>query len=241
VLVIANLIFSTQYAFANQVLQARKDLASLNIPFTNEGLTDAVYKGDVLVVDLFIKSEYPLNIVEPFKEYLLSGIPKDAQIYFSKTLGSGMYTTPKKYQKYESAWLEAAQAAGLKGTPLMLAIYFDKEEIVDLLLKNGSDVNLLVEYSTPGSTANANALSLAVSNLKFKYVKKLLEAGAETNVKSTDGFGLGVIKDTFKYTSMHRTYTLEQKKSIYAIAKELDKHSTEPYYVEQVKYLEGKI
>jgi hypothetical protein len=236
-LIAAGLIFSTQYALANQELQARKDLASLNIPYSNEGLTDAIFKGDELVVDLFIKAGYSLDIVEPFNKYLFAGIPKDALSFFSKITYP---RPPKKYQKYELSFLEAAQVAGLKGTPLMLALYFDKEEIVDLLLKNDADVNLLVQYNKPGYTADANALSIAISKLQNKYVKILLEEGAETNVKSTNGYGLGVIKSTFEYTNMHRTYTEEQKKSIYSIAQELYKHSKDSYYIEQVKYLEGK-
>lgn len=67
-------------------------------------------------------------------------------------------------------------------TPLHLAVELESEEIVDLLLRKGADINVAcLEKETP--------LHLAIDRSHHAIALKLIEAGANINMKDVHGEG----------------------------------------------------
>ncbi|MEM6720584.1 MAG: ankyrin repeat domain-containing protein [Bacteroidota bacterium] len=81
------------------------------------------------------------------------------------------------------------------GTPLMAAVYKRDEVIVDILLKNGADVN-------KGDEGGTTALHYATLFNNTAIAEKLINAGAKANVKDRSG------KTAFDYATNYKNQKL---------------------------------
>lgn len=77
---------------------------------------------------------------------------------------------------------------GAEITPLLLATWLCDEEIVDLLLKNGADVNAKAEFGVGNDEViGVSPLMVAAMKWGIKGVKQLIAAGADVNARNTAG------------------------------------------------------
>lgn len=81
------------------------------------------------------------------------------------------------------------------GTPLMAAVYKRDEAIVDILLKNGADVN-------KGDDGGTTALHYATLFNNTPIAEKLINAGAKANVKDRSG------KTAYEYAISYKNQKL---------------------------------
>lgn len=65
-------------------------------------------------------------------------------------------------------------------TALMIASYYHRESVVDILLKNGADTSWI-------NGRGYTALLIACKHSKYEIAKLLIEAGANVNVRNRDG------------------------------------------------------
>lgn len=221
-------LVSASDLFASSELQARKDIAALNKPFTNQQFMDSIYGHDELVVKLFVDAKHDLNFVDNFQRHLLTNIPTNVLQYFNQT-GGGGYDLPPQYHKYQLAWFDAVKLSGLSGTPLMLAVFVKDESIVRLLIQAGADVNFISKYQSPGTTNCDTALSLAVKGGDAKIVSLLLEVGANPATRCD----MDIINSAFNYLLERNSKA--DKTSVITIAKDLDKHKNSSFYTDRLK------
>ena len=74
------------------------------------------------------------------------------------------------------------QTDGLGRTPLYLAAWLNQPDILNLLLRNGGDPNIGASWK-----GHATPLHVASRNAHAEIARRLIEAGAEVNVKDDDG------------------------------------------------------
>ena len=102
-------------------------------------------------------------------------------------------------------------------TPLMYAVMEDKPNLVDALLKHGSDVNATGGQFTGGCSYwmkmyGVSPLALALRDANVEIVKKLLDAGADETICDAEGTPalFSLIYQSFDYSDA----TVEQRKEI---------------------------
>lgn len=215
-------------SFAGSELQARKDIAALNKPFTGQQFMDSIYEGDELVVRLFISAKHNLNFTEKIQRHLLQGIPANVLQYFARTGGGGL-NMPPNYKQYQLAWFDASDLSGLKGTPLMLAVFVGNENLVRDLVEAGADVNLISKYPASGSMRCDTALSLAVKKGNSSVVRLLLKSGADPAARCD----MDIINAAFDHLLFRNSKV--DSSNVIAIAKDLDQSIGSSFYMSTLK------
>jgi ankyrin repeat protein len=234
---ILTLIYS-HISLASSELQARKDLAALNIKMDNSSFINAIKNNDDLVVKLFIDAGQDLEIIEPLQRHLANEMPKDILNYLIQTERSNSLSPyPEQVKQYLWLWELIKEIDGIKGTPLMYAILTKKNNMAKILLKNGAKNDSVIEYMKNGYLEmNVTPLSLSVLSMNLEMVKELIKVGV-----NSDQTGVGnkkhrnVANESFTHVVMYVVYGDQEKKLIYQIAKELDKNSKSKSYLSQVK------
>jgi len=230
-------LFSSGLLLASQELDARKELNSIGIAYNSDSLFEAILKNDKLVINLFIKSGHSLEDEVPVKNNLATGIPQDAIVFFNRTFGAGV-RTPAKYEKYEQQYTKArlfnSKYAGMKLTPLMFAIFNEKNEIASLFIDAGANVNKVVNFGNKYNKKSECPLSLAIQSLNTEIVHKLLKSGANPVLRDAN------ISFSF-YNVRDKARTNNEKNKVIEIAKALDKKYGKPSMVPTLKRMGWKI
>jgi len=213
----------------NAQLQARKDIAALNVEYNIDQLMQAIAANDSLLIDLFLKSGLDINQKVAFFPYIRGNIPDAAFRFFTRYMGSGMQTPPE-FQQYDLEYTRKFDAYGIEGTPLMLAVYLENEPIVDMMLKHGVSPNT---FGKDDRKRIVTALTLGISKKNPKIVSKLISSGADVIVNQDDEYKTNVIKNTFVVTTERSS--IESKDSLIEIANLLDEKLSKEYYTSYLK------
>lgn len=148
---------------------ARKDLEAKGVKYSQESFQDAIYQGNQVYVDLFLKS----------------GMDPDAKVNNMTPLcmaaNNHNISIVEKLLKYK-ANVNAKCGTEEKTALIQAAIVSDKD-IVTLLLNKGSEVNAK-------TNKGISALHQAITNGNKDIVSSLLNKGADINIKTSEGMTL---------------------------------------------------
>ncbi len=147
-----------------------------------------------------------------------------ADVYSETTSGSNVLTRSAGInerlplylvENFDLSRLDHPDGYGI--TPLMYAVMEDKPNLVDALLKHGSDVNATGGQFTGGCSYwmkmyGVSPLALALRDANVEIVKKLLDAGADETICDAEGTPalFSLIYQSFDYSDA----TVEQRKEI---------------------------
>lgn len=147
-----------------------------------------------------------------------------ADVYSETTSGSNVLTRSTGInerlplylvENFDLSRLDHPDGYGI--TPLMYAVMEDKPNLVDALLKHGSDVNATGGQFTGGCSYwmkmyGVSPLALALRDANVEIVKKLLDAGADETICDAEGTPalFSLIYQSFDYSDA----TVEQRKEI---------------------------
>ncbi len=147
-----------------------------------------------------------------------------ADVYSETTSGSNVLTRSAGInerlplylvENFDLSRLDHPDGYGI--TPLMYAVMEDKPNLVDALLKHGSDVNATGGQFTGGCSYwmkmyGVSPLALALRDVNVEIVKKLLDAGADETICDAEGTPalFSLIYQSFDYSDA----TVEQRKEI---------------------------
>jgi ankyrin repeat protein len=174
------------------VMHARKELRSMNTPFTAGAFNQAVSEGDVEKVNLFIQGGISMKGIDGTNP-LLTAVNANKLEVVKKLIDSGVdvdtisdYGTPlcvasaKGYKKIAEYLIsEGADIDFVKGSinPLLLAAAANHKNIVMLLINEGADID------TEGESTSYTPLIIAAKKGNTEIVKILLKEGAYTDTR----------------------------------------------------------
>lgn len=156
-----------QWKWDNIKTSAAERLAALGIPYNEEGLFRAVAEGNIKAVELFRKTNFPVNIKDKKGVPLLNiAVRNNHRIFISHILSGKVDLDALSEDRNNTALMDAA-AEGY-------------QEILEDLIKAGADLN---RQSKNGQTA----LILSIGRGFTECAEKLIKAGADLAIKDKLG------------------------------------------------------
>merc|ERR1712168_285125 len=147
-------------------------------------LAIAAYEGNATILHDLIEKGCDINNMDMVVEVHIPQTDETVTVWNNSVLSYaalyGHLDVVKLLLEYEELKMDPVDSEG--NTPLMLAASWGETEIVELLHKNGSDVN---HRNNKGYTALHSAARFGY----YETVLLLIDLGADLNVKSTTKYG----------------------------------------------------
>jgi ankyrin repeat protein len=150
---------------------ARKELGSMNVPYSEEAFIESAKNGDITAVNLFLRSGMNPNARDPMARLAL--------VYARPEKPSSnmqYYIDAKKKHQADPLTKDIVTDKGM--TPLMAAATMGRTEIVRTLLAKGADPNAKDNFGW-------TALIYAAWQGHTDTVAALLKGGAEVNISES--------------------------------------------------------